>query len=180
LLFPYKLRAYIKFLLIPIFLFNIFICQAQQSLDYKVHANIVYHFTKYLEWPKEVGGSKNFNIGIIGDTRLYAELKTLTVNKSVGSQKIFVKNISGDGPFTNYHMLFLSQGESVNLKKIELMVRNQPVILITENTGLAKKGSSINFVTVGDRLKLEINKRNILSKDIKIASELLQLATIVD
>jgi hypothetical protein len=133
-----------------------------------------------MEWPYEEDATENFNIGIVGDTRLYAELKTLTVNKSVGDQKIIVRNISSDGPFTNYQMLFLSPGESSNLKKIELITRNRPVLLITENTGLAKKGSSINFVTVGNRLKLEINKRNILSKDISIASELLNLATIVD
>lgn len=176
----HKLRAHVKISIILALLFIVFICQAQQSYDYKVHANIIYHFTKYMEWPYEDGGSENFTIGVVGDTRLYAELKTLTANKSVGDQKIIVRNISGDGPFTNYHMLFLSQGESNNLKKIELMVRTQPVLLITENIGLAKKGSSINFVTVGNRLKLEINKKSILSKDIKIASELLKLATIVD
>jgi hypothetical protein len=25
--------------------------QAQQETDYAVHANIIYHFTKYIDWP---------------------------------------------------------------------------------------------------------------------------------
>ncbi len=133
-----------------------------------------------MEWPSEDDASEAFIIGIIGDDRLYSELKALTINKSVGDQKIIIRNISSGGPFNDCHMLFLSPEESSNFKKIELITRNQPVLLITENTGLAKKGSCINFVTVDNRLKLEINKRNILSKNINIASELLKLATIVN
>ncbi len=80
----------------------------------------------------------------------------------------------------NCSILFISQDESRSLKRIVFLTADTPVLLITEENGLAKKGSCINFIIVDDRLKLEINKNNILSRNLNIASELLKLATIVN
>jgi hypothetical protein len=148
-----------------------------QATDYKVHANIIYRFTKYIEWPENKPG--DFVIGIIGDSPLYEELGALTANKSVGDQRIVVKKLSASAAFYSCQILFIGQDESRNLKRIALLTADQPVLLITEENGLAKKGSCINFIIVDDRLKLEINKNNVLSRNLNIASELLKLATIV-
>ncbi|GAB3911294.1 YfiR family protein [Mucilaginibacter boryungensis] len=153
-------------------------CSAQLATDYKVHANIIYRFTKYIEWPesKQTG---DFVIGVLGDSPLYEELGTLTANKSVGNQKIVVKKVSPGAASYTCQMLFISQDESRSLKRISLLTQDQPVLLITEENGLAKKGSCINFIIVDEHLKLEINKNNVLSRSLNIASELLKLATIV-
>ena len=153
-------------------------CSAQLATDYKVHANIIYRFTKYIEWPesKQAG---DFVIGIIGDSPLYEELSTLTANKSVGNQKIIVKKVSAGAAAYTCQMLFISQDESRSLKRIALLTQEQPVLLITEDNGLAKKGSCINFIIVDEHLKLEINKNSVLSRNLNIASELLKLATII-
>jgi hypothetical protein len=153
-------------------------CSAQSVTDYKVHANIIYRFTKYIQWPenKQAG---DFIIGIVGDSPLYEELVALTANKLVGNQRITVKKLSASAASYVSQILFISQEESRSLKRITALTADQPVLLITEENGLAKKGSCINFIIVDDRLKLEINKSNVLSRDLNIASELLKLATIV-
>ena len=161
-----------------LFLTSIY-CSGQETIDYKVHANIIYRFTKYIEWP-ETDESNNFIIGILGDSPLNEELKDLTSNKLVGNRKIVVRKFSTTGSFAGCSILFISEEESAELKRITEMTRDKPLLLITENTGLAKKGSCINIVIVNERLKLEINKNNIISRNMNIASELLKLATIVD
>jgi hypothetical protein len=153
-------------------------CSAQQATDYRVHANIIYRFTKYVEWPGKRGG--DFVIGIVGDSPLYEDLTTLTVGKSVGDQRIVIKKFSAGATAYNCSILFISQDESRSLKRIALLTSDLPVLLVTEDNGLAKKGSCINFIIVDDHLKLEINKNNILSRNLNIASELLKLATIVN
>lgn len=168
---------YLNFCILLIFL--VVPCLGQQTTDYKVHANIIYRFTKYVEWP-ENRRTGDFVIGIIGDTPLYSELSTLTSNKSVGNQKIVIKKISDNSGFYNCSILFISAEESRNLKRIALQTNEMPVLIITEDNGLAKKGSCINFIITDDHLKLEINKNNILSRNLNIASELLKLATIVN
>jgi len=150
----------------------------QSVTDYKVHANIIYRFTKYIQWP-ENKQSGDFIIGVVGDSPLYDELGTLTANKSVGNQRIVIKKLSASAASYTCQMLFISQEESNNLKRIAFVTADQPVLLITEKNGLAKMGSCINFIIVDDRLKLEINKNNVLSRNLDIASDLLKLATII-
>ena len=153
-------------------------CSAQTTTDYKVHANIIYRFTKYVEWP-ENRSSRDFVIGIVGDSPLYDELGALTANKFVDNQRIVIKKLSASAAGYTCQILFISQDESRNLKRIASLTADQPVLLITEENGLAKRGSCINFIIIDDRLKLEINKNNVLSRNLNIASELLKLATIV-
>jgi hypothetical protein len=153
--------------------------RAQQDQDYAVHANIIYHFTKYINWPDEKK-SGDFVIAVIGDSPLFEKLKTLIgVNKSVGGQRIVVRKYAASTQSFNCHILFIGEDESSMLKKIAAGTTASSILLVTESEGLARKGACINFVIVDDRLKLEINKKNIEQRDLGIATELLNLGTVV-
>ena len=64
--------------------------RAQQGADYAVQANIIYHFTKYINWPDDKK-SGDFIIGVVSDAPFYSELKGFMANKTVGGQKIVVR-----------------------------------------------------------------------------------------
>jgi hypothetical protein len=151
--------------------------KAQQGTDYAVHANIIYHFTKYIDWPEDKK-SGEFVIGIMGETPLYDALKTFTGNKMAGGQRIVIKKISTSGSY-DCHILFVSEDATGSLKKVVTATSGTSTLLVTETDGAARKGSCINFIIVDDRLKLEINKNNIERRDLNIASELLKLGILV-
>ena len=150
----------------------------QQETDYRIHANIIYRFTKYIDWPisKKNG---DFVIGIVGESPLYDDLKNLSVNKTVGNQKIVVIKMSPSANSYNCHMLFIGEEESSSLKRIANVTAGVPILIISESEGLAQKGSCINFITVDERLKLEINKGNVEQRSLHIASELLALGIVI-
>ena len=152
--------------------------QAQPATDYAIHANIIYRFTKYIDWPDNKK-SGDFIIGIVGDSPLYDELVRFTDNKTVGNQKIVIRKISSSANAYNCHILFIGEDESSSLKKIAARIEGNPVLLVSESPGLARKGSCINFVIVDERLRLEINKNSIEQRNMHIASELLQLGILV-
>jgi hypothetical protein len=145
---------------------------------YAVHANIIYHFTKYINWPddKKTG---EFVIGVVGDTPLYDELKNFTSNRSVSGQPIVVKKFSANATAYKCHILFVADDVSGSVKRIASSTADTPTLLVTESEGLSRKGACINFVLVDDHLKLEINKTNIERRSLDIASELLNLGMIV-
>jgi YfiR/HmsC-like len=151
---------------------------AQHETDYKIQANIIYRFTKYIDWPinKKAG---DFVIGVIGESPLYDDLQRLSANKTVGGQKIVVVKMSPAATSYDCHMLFIGEEESSSLKKIAILTASAPILIISESEGLARKGSCINFITVDDRLKLEINKGNVEQRNLGIASELLELGIII-
>lgn len=149
---------------------------AQEEIDYSVHANIIYHFTKYINWPpyKNTG---DFVIGVVGETPLTDELKKVVTGKKAAGQNIVVKKIASSSSTFNCHILFISDAASASLKKIVSATINDPVLLVSEDKGFASKGSCINFIIVNDKLKLEFNKTSIQQRGLEIASDLLQLGT---
>jgi hypothetical protein len=166
-------------LLSLVFVITINKVQAQENINYALHANIIYRFTKYIDWPKDHKNG-DFVIGVVGETPLFDELKNFIVNKTVGGQKIVVRRFSGSsGPF-NCHILFVSEDASSSLKKIAASSANTSTLIVSESEGLARKGSCINFIIVNEHLKIEINKNNIEQRRLGIASELLQLGKIVN
>jgi hypothetical protein len=164
--------------LFAIVLMNTVSTKAQQPSDYAVQANIIYRFTKYIDWPdnKKTG---DFVIGVVGDSPLTEELKSFIANKSVGNRKIVIKNFPSSAEAYPCHILFISEDESSSLKKIAARTSGSSLLLVSESEGLAQKGSCINFVIIADHLKLEINKNNIEERNLNIASELLQLGKLV-
>jgi hypothetical protein len=161
-----------------LFLLVISDTHAQQSISYTLHANIIYRFTKYIEWP-DYNKPGDFVIGITGDTELYDELEHFVENKTVGNKKIVVKKISSAEDYHNCQIVFISEDKSKYLKKITEITKGTPTLIVSESDGLASKGSCINFVIVNEHLKLEINKNNILEHNLNIANELLSLGAIV-
>lgn len=158
-------------LLFPLF-------QAWSQNTYAIHANIIYRFTKYINWPQDRKDGE-FIIGIVGDTPLYDELKSFTSSKTVFGQPILVKKFSGSAPAYNCHILFVSDEESSNIKRIAACTAGTPTLLVSETEGVIHKGSCINFIVVDDHLKLEISRTNIEKRKLDIATELLSLGIIV-
>lgn len=151
---------------------------AQAHMDYAVQANIVYRFTKYVDWPQSKKNG-NFVIGIVGDSPLYDQLKSFISNKRVGHQKIVIRKFSTSETIYNCHILFISEEKSNSVKKIAALTKGSSTLLVTESDGLARKGSCINFILVEDHLKLEINKLNIEERDLSIATELVSLGILI-
>jgi hypothetical protein len=164
--------------LLLLFLFLPFFSPAQQASDYTVQANIIYHFTKYIDWPA-AKKSGDFVIGVLGDSPLYEELQKSLANKSVGNQRIVVRKLTSVETAENCHILFVSEDMSSSMKKVVAQTAGKSVLLVSEKDGLAKKGACINFIIVSDRLKLEINKNTIQERNLSIASELLKLGKVI-
>jgi hypothetical protein len=153
--------------------------EAQQSINYALEANIIYRFTKYIDWPdsKKFG---DFTIGIFGDEPLYDVLEHFVENKTVENRRIVVKNSSTEEDFLDCDILFIPEDKSNSLKSIATITKYAAVLIVTESGGLASKGSCINFSVIDEHLKLEINKNNIEQRNLNIATELLSLGTIVE
>ena len=165
-------------LLMMLLVSSFFNARSQHTMDYSVHASIIYHFTKYIDWP-ESRKSGDFIIGVIGETPLFDELKKIMASKKALNQKIVIRHFSPSQTTYDCHILFLSEEESGSLKKIASRTESNSVLLICEEEGAASRGACISFNVVSERLKLEINKNNIDQRNLSIANELLRLGTLV-
>jgi hypothetical protein len=169
----------IKWLSITLFLASVpFTVHAQSSSAYIVNANIIYRFTKYIDWPDD-RKSSDFVIGIVGDTPLYDELVKMMAGKTAGDQRIVIRKLTVSQVSASCNILFITVEESGSIKKIAAKTAGSPVLLVSEEEGMALKGSCINFTVVAEHLVLEINKENIEQRHLNIASDLVRLGKIV-
>lgn len=145
--------------------------------DYKFHSVFVYNFTKYIQWPN---ASNEFNIGILGgDPGAMESFKTMAEIKSSGSSKFIVTNVNNASQASNCQILFIPEGASNQLESIAGSLAGKPVLIITEKSGLIKKGSCINFITVDGKLNIELNREAVEGAGLKVSGQLMALAILV-
>ncbi|MEJ7767177.1 MAG: YfiR family protein, partial [Chitinophagaceae bacterium] len=93
-----------SWLLVGIFFFtNVPIILSQHKINYASHANIIYRFTKYVDWPAD-RESVDFIIGIVGETPLFEALHHSVKNKLAGSQKISIRIFDSSSVIYDCHI----------------------------------------------------------------------------
>lgn len=146
----------------------------------KIKAVFLYNFTKYIEWP-EASKNGEFTIGILGENEtLYAELEKMSKVKKVANQTFSIKNYNSISELNVPHILYIPADSTEELNKAVEKLKGKSTLIVTEKPGLAKKGSTINFVIVGSRQKFELNKVNAKKHNLKVASTLEKLAVLVN
>ena len=146
----------------------------------KIKAVYIYNFTKYIEWPEEYK-SGEFTIGILGKYEaLFNELTKLSKQYKMSDQSFAIKNIDSPSKLNDPHILFIPDDSTDQLSEALEVLKGTSTLVITETAGLANKGAGINFIVQGNRQKFELNKSNVESRDLKVASTLEQLAVLVN
>lgn len=146
----------------------------------KIKAVFIYNFTKYIEWPSDYQ-SGVFTIGILGsDDALYKELDNMSKVKKVANRTFSIKEIASPNQLDRPHILYIPKDSDMSLTTAVNHVKNKSTLLVTEKPGLAKQGSAINFIIVGNRQKFELNKANAEKHNLKVAAVLEKLAVLVN
>jgi ribosomal protein L31 len=133
---------------------------------------------KYVNWPP-ASTSGEFVIGVVGESKVHETLTKWYGAKSKGSQKIVIKEFANADAITDCHVLYIGKNKSGNLEGVLAKFAGKPTLIITDKTGLAKKGSGINFKTVNGKLKFEINQAAISNANLKISSQLTGMAILI-
>ena len=162
-----------KAILITLFSVSGFILAHAQG--YKLHPLYIFSFTRYIQWP-DAYNQGDFEIEVLGDSPILEELNKMAQVKKVGDRHIKVTKINGISDIKKCNMLFVPSSKSGQLGEVLAKVGSQSILVITEDTGLAAKGSQINFVTKDGKLAFELNQAATIKQNLKVSNELTRLA----
>ncbi len=143
---------------------------AQQPKD-KVYAVFLLNFARFIEWPKDAS-TDEFVIGVLDDPPLASELKNVAKLRTIGNQKIRVKEYQAISQVDFCHILFVPEHESAQVPTIIGMFPYSAMLVVTEKEGLAKAGSNINFLVMNGKIKFELNLRAMRGRGLKVSAEL--------
>ncbi len=149
----------------------------REDTNAKIKATFFYSFAQYFEWPEKEG---SFIINIMGENPgLISELNKTLSNKSIGSQKIEIRSSKDLKEVEKANILFLTPDKSSFLADAVTKFKGKGTLIITEKQGLAKVGSTINFVIEENKQKFELNKSAAGKAGLKVASALEKYAATV-
>jgi len=172
------------FLIVPALFFAALPSRAQSgpATEYQVKAAFLFNFAKFTEWPSEPDQAP-FTIAILGDDPFGSGIDDLFLGKTVRDKKIAVRRFSGVQQIEACHILFISRSVSKDVPAVLAALRENGlsgVLIVGESPGFAKNGGMIGFYIEGGKVRFEINQKTAESEGLKISSQLLKLARIIE
>lgn len=154
---------------------------AQEANEYEVKAAFLYNFARFVEWPNNVSLDPNgpLVIAILGRDPFGGEIDRAIEGKTVNGRRLVIKRFSSLEAYEQCHILFVSSSERTNLPRILAAVRTSSVLTVSETDRFAQIGGIINFITIENRIRFEINQAAAARVGLKISSKLLSLGRVV-
>lgn len=91
-------------------------------------------------------------------------------------QELSVKWFKAIGNFSDCDIFFIPSSEEGNIDDIISSLNSYPVLTISAAKGFIYRGGMIGFVTdEDDHIKMEVNLKNVKSKNISIQAKILEL-----
>jgi hypothetical protein len=144
----------------------------------KVYSQMIINLSRGIVWPG-LAISENFVIGVLEYEPLATELSGAAISLKVGSRKIEIKKLSALD-VSNCNVLFIPAYKAKALTGLLTRLGDSPTLIITNKSGLATKGSGVNFLLLNGKLKYEINCRSIEKRGLKISAGIKGMGIVVN
>ena len=162
----------------------LFSSPARAESEYDVKAAYLFKFTKFVEWPAAAfaGPDAPFVIGIVGHDPFNGGLDRLIEGNTTGDRRLEVRHLNANDSagLRECQMIFVSTSEQRRLANILSTVQGRPVLVVGESEGFASAGGMLGFALRESRMGIEINSAAARQARLKISSQLLNLAKLVN
>ncbi len=152
---------------------------ASSPSEYELKAALLYRLAKFIEWPGVDRPNPTMEFCVVGGGAPAGPFRDLE-GKRVHDRKIVVSlRRSEDADLMDCDVAFFTDPERPSLRRQLAGVEDQPVLTVSDRPGFATIGGIVNFTPQNNRFGLEINADQSARQGLRIQSQLLALATIV-
>jgi hypothetical protein len=146
----------------------------------KYQSIFIYNFSKYVKWPEHEGNG-GFIIGVLGNSEIQKSLEDMAaMKKSTQGLNINVIKYSDISEIQPCHMLIVADNRLSSMPELQSMPELKNALIITDEPGMAKKGSIINFVEKDGKTRFELNSSEAEKKELKVSTSLTTMAILVE
>ncbi len=151
---------------------------AQERPIHEVYSMMVFNFIKYVQWPDH-DKSGEFVIGVVGNNDVYNTLTAWYGGKAKGNKTYVIKKFANASEVTDCHLVYIDKTKSGEFDAINNKVKGKGTLVVTDRSGLGQKGSCINFKTVDDKLRFELNQQAVEASNLKVSGALSSMAILI-
>ena len=158
---------------------------ARAESEYDVKAAYLFKFTKFVEWPATAfaGPEAPLVIGIVGRDPFNGGLERLIEGNTTGARRLQVQHLNANDSagLRGCQMIFVSASEQRRLPNIlSAILQGRAVLVVGESEGFASAGGMLGFALRESRMGIEVNSAAARQARLKISSQLLNLAKVVN
>ena len=153
---------------------------AQGLSEMEVKAAYLFNFAKFVEWPPGAFAASHapLVLCIPGRSALGGALAALEGKSAQGHELRTRREVRPDD-LKSCHILFVPEADSASAAELLRKAGTLPVLTVGEQDQFAARGGVIGLVAGDERVRFEINPDAANRAGLKISSQLLRLATLV-
>jgi hypothetical protein len=150
--------------------------QEASPQEQQVKAAYLYKFGGYVEWPADAfkGAGSPIVIGVAGDPAMAQEVGKVVGNRTVNGRGVEIRQVSPGDDIGGLHILFVGRSQLARIG--DMASHPQPILIVTDAANGLEQGSTINFVTTGNRVRFEVSLDSAKRNTLKIGAQLLAVA----
>lgn len=154
----------------------------EQASEYQVKAAFLYNIARFVSWPEEVfeGQDARFVFAVVGQDPFDEHLDRALADRKIGERAVSVVRHADPKGIRRCQILFVPATEMKHLPKVLAAVKGEPVLLIGEADGFARKGGAVNFYIAKKNVRFEINPAETKRRGLSVSSRLLKLARVIE
>lgn len=149
--------------------------------EYQIKAVFLFNFVQFVDWPPQVFSQPEspLIIGILGSDPFQSYLDEIVRGEKLNSHPLVVRRYRRPEDIGPCQVLFISRSEASRLGRILTRLKGRSILTVGDMPDFAQRGGMIRFVTVNNKIRLQINVDAAKAADLNISSKLLEPSQIV-
>jgi hypothetical protein len=144
----------------------------------QLKAGYLFNFAKFVEWPASVPQDA-LTICFLGGAGVQQFLSTDAGSKRIGARGLVVRSLREHDTSNGCNVLYVDSAlPSAALSSLN--DNSAPILTVSDAKEFTRSGGIIALYTESNRLKFIVNVQNAQRAGLRISSNLLQLATLVE
>lgn len=148
--------------------------------DHAVKAAFIYNLAQFVHWPAGDRPDEPFVVTVLGADPIGAALQDALRGRAVGRRPIVLRLAATMDEVGPTQILFISGSEESRLASILERLGADPVLTVGDMGAFAAHGGVVGFRLEGDRVRLEVSRAAAERSRLRLSSQLLRLARIVE
>jgi hypothetical protein len=156
--------------------------RSQAPSEYAVKAAFLLKFADYIEWPDAGGAAgRPFVVAVLGPDPFGSTLDVMLAGKEVKGRPVVVRRFtSAADAVGEANILFVGAGERADVHRALQAAQGRPVLTVGDSEHFAARGGIVGLRLQGTVVRFDINLRQAETSGLRISSQLLKLARIVE
>lgn len=118
----------------------------------------------------------DFKIIVFGQTQAFEELQKSMDGKVFSGAKARVVKTDNVADVIDASIVYLADEKSNQLSEILKLTDGKPVMIVTERERLHLEGAGISFTTIDNRIRYDMNLKDMQKRNLKTAMQVVTLA----